>query len=710
MLRANPDIQRFFDNLQVPGAGSSGARVATPVNALAAALMGNIVRPQIGGSQFQAPPINPRYRALPGEPPHQLPAPMGGTPSPLSGFSGGTPNLGGAAKAAGLEKLGEGAGKLIKGIADKLKADQAKQADLDAANAHGLQKSTPFGTTPTPATGRSAAPAAPGQAGPASSPFAPSPIGPASGAPAFTRPDSQVIPRGPVPPISGGGSLPYMAQGMPGAADKSASLNRSSAGLIDPQYDPRGLGAGLQPRFADLVQDTLQDAGDRGVNMIVTSGLRTPEQQAELYTHGRGGVPGPVVTNAPAGTSFHNWGAAADVNPRGREGTPADYATIGDAAKNLGLNWGGDFRSIKDLDHIQMPGSIADARAGYTGAPAATNVAGGFSPIAGRTSDLAPNRPTANFNPANLKYLGGSSGFAATHGATGADKGGFAIFPDAQTGMAAQRALWNTSRYSDVPLSQALKTWSGNGYTPQQLGFSPDQTFSGMSDADQQRLLDRQQQFEGWKPGSGGTQQAAQTPLPPSRPDQLASPQMGAAAYAATLPTSSGPNVTPQLTGQLPTQNTEPNRSVPLGPTAPNASPSETPIAPPAAPQFDPIGNRNPNGLPSLGGNPQGQIPTPYNGGPDLGPQLPQQPPLLNGGQPGVYSAPQIGPQGMNLPQPQMDPLALALMGGGDPNAAPLMAPGIVDLLNSAAMPAMPDFAMADFSMPDFNFGGMFNG
>jgi hypothetical protein len=59
--------------------------------------------------------------------------------------------------------------------------------------------------------------------------------------------------------------------------------------------------------------------------------------------------------------------------------------------------------------------------------------------------------------------------------------------------------------------------------------------------------------------------------------------------------------------------------------------------------------------------------------------------------------------------QPQIDPLAAALAGQGDPSN-PQMSPGIVALLNgdTFGFGSAPVVPAADFSMPDFNFGGLF--
>ena len=155
-----------------------------------------------------------------------------------------------------------------------------------------------------------------------------------------------------------------------------AMATKSTPSLIDPQYDPRGMGAGLQPHFADLAQDTLQDASDRGTPATIISGVRDADLQNKLYAQGRT-APGPIVTTAPAGQSRHNWGAAIDVRPEG-----GDYETVGDAAKNLGLTWGGDWRGLVDKPHIQLPGSLADARASFQAqSPVLVAGLGGATPV-----------------------------------------------------------------------------------------------------------------------------------------------------------------------------------------------------------------------------------------------------------------------------------------------------------------------------------------
>ena len=64
-------------------------------------------------------------------------------------------------------------------------------------------------------------------------------------------------------------------------------------------------------------------------------------------------------------------------------------------------------------------------------------------------------RPARNNSPGAMMY----SDFAKLHGATGADRDGFAIFPDKPTGYQATQALLQSPSYSNLPMEAALRKW-----------------------------------------------------------------------------------------------------------------------------------------------------------------------------------------------------------------------------------------------------------
>ncbi|HEY4429568.1 MAG TPA: M15 family metallopeptidase [Paenibacillus sp.] len=132
----------------------------------------------------------------------------------------------------------------------------------------------------------------------------------------------------------------------------------------------------------------------RGVNIVITQGLRTIAEQDALYAQGRS-KPGNIVTNAKGGTSYHNYGLAIDfalLLPDGKQVSwdmkrdgdgdkVADWIEVAQEAKALGFEWGGDFVSIKDAPHFQMTFGliISQLRAGQR--PSETAMAKALSNI-----------------------------------------------------------------------------------------------------------------------------------------------------------------------------------------------------------------------------------------------------------------------------------------------------------------------------------------
>lgn len=98
---------------------------------------------------------------------------------------------------------------------------------------------------------------------------------------------------------------------------------------------------------------------------------RTFAEQEQLYSIGRNGNPGKVVTNAKAGHSYHNYGLAVDIvllrdaNGDGSHETAswdmktdfdgdgkADWMEVVTIFKEHGWEWGGDW-GFKDPPHFQ---------------------------------------------------------------------------------------------------------------------------------------------------------------------------------------------------------------------------------------------------------------------------------------------------------------------------------------------------------------------
>lgn len=119
--------------------------------------------------------------------------------------------------------------------------------------------------------------------------------------------------------------------------------------------------AKLLPEVAPYARALVQRAAAVGITIKLISGLRSYEEQAALYAQGRT-APGNKVTNARAGHSNHNFGIAFDVGVfEGSRylGDSPKYRAVGVLGVELGLEWGGNWRSFTDLPHYQLRPSWA---------------------------------------------------------------------------------------------------------------------------------------------------------------------------------------------------------------------------------------------------------------------------------------------------------------------------------------------------------------
>jgi len=110
--------------------------------------------------------------------------------------------------------------------------------------------------------------------------------------------------------------------------------------------------------------DSILDAEKIAVQVI--QGTRSWSAQSILYAQGRT-TPGPIVTNAPPGHSWHQFGLAADLcpavayDPAGafvpdwNASHPA-WAVMIAKGEALGLYSGSECCSIKDMPHFQLTG------------------------------------------------------------------------------------------------------------------------------------------------------------------------------------------------------------------------------------------------------------------------------------------------------------------------------------------------------------------
>jgi peptidoglycan L-alanyl-D-glutamate endopeptidase CwlK len=147
-----------------------------------------------------------------------------------------------------------------------------------------------------------------------------------------------------VGPLPEGDSTPGAAVPLPG----------SSIDAIDTRSEK--VLAGLLPEVRPLARALVQKAAAHGINLRIISGLRTYAEQDALYAQGRT-APGDKVTNARGGYSNHNFGIAFDVGVfEGSKylGDSPKYKAAGVLGTELGLEWGGNWKSIVDQPHYQL--------------------------------------------------------------------------------------------------------------------------------------------------------------------------------------------------------------------------------------------------------------------------------------------------------------------------------------------------------------------
>lgn len=111
----------------------------------------------------------------------------------------------------------------------------------------------------------------------------------------------------------------------------------------------------LNPYVAELAGKFLVLAKTNNLDVRILAAFRSWNEQDKSYARGRT-KPGKIITNARGGGSFHNWGLAFDAAPF-ENGAPSKnlskYKKMGKIAVQVGLEWGGNFKDIVDLYHLQ---------------------------------------------------------------------------------------------------------------------------------------------------------------------------------------------------------------------------------------------------------------------------------------------------------------------------------------------------------------------
>lgn len=124
----------------------------------------------------------------------------------------------------------------------------------------------------------------------------------------------------------------------------------------------------LHPVLQQRVRQLIDLCAKNGISIGISECVRTVAEQDALYAKGRT-KSGKIVTNCKgvSYSSMHQWGVAFDFYLKmdvDRDGQTTDDAfnnatrlfnKVGELGQSIGLEWGGSWKSFKDLPHFQLP-------------------------------------------------------------------------------------------------------------------------------------------------------------------------------------------------------------------------------------------------------------------------------------------------------------------------------------------------------------------
>lgn len=139
--------------------------------------------------------------------------------------------------------------------------------------------------------------------------------------------------------------------------------------LGQPAWDPHGHLADVHPDLVTKVAQIATALLALGYPIVVTAGVRTVAEQQALYAQGRT-APGAIVTNDDGVLHKSNHQPHADGFGHAVDcvflvaGQPSwdgqqPWHLYGAMAQTLGCYWGGTWRTIVDLPHIELPDAAA---------------------------------------------------------------------------------------------------------------------------------------------------------------------------------------------------------------------------------------------------------------------------------------------------------------------------------------------------------------
>ena len=184
---------------------------------------------------------------------------------------------------------------------------------------------------------------------------------------------------------------------------------------------------------------------------------------------------------------------------------PTEIPRGGTTSVSTSENSGEYFANMSDNNSNSTPRTISSTGRGAVSANASNKDVIYVGADGNRYRKTDGTRAWRNNNPGNII----SSKFARENGAIG-DAGGFAVFPDESTGMAAIGALLRTDKYNSLTVGGAIMRYAPpaenntSAYQKKlsQLTNIPLNTpMRRLSDEQLQNVANAIRQIEGWKPG-----------------------------------------------------------------------------------------------------------------------------------------------------------------------------------------------------------------
>lgn len=111
----------------------------------------------------------------------------------------------------------------------------------------------------------------------------------------------------------------------------------------------------LNPVVAQQARNFLNLTAANNMDVRITAAFRSWDDSDRDYAQGRT-APGPIISNARGGESYHNWGLAFDAAPFDNGVYSSDineFRRMGRLGQQVGLEWGGTFKDIVDYPHFQ---------------------------------------------------------------------------------------------------------------------------------------------------------------------------------------------------------------------------------------------------------------------------------------------------------------------------------------------------------------------